>query len=495
MKKIFSLIVLFSSVFFANISLVWPKIANQIEIKYIAENWINIIIDLKGNWGSTKNAYVKEIQPLKQEDRVIGYYCDVQPQGFIVLSTHKTLNPIKAYSTTGRLNPLTDKGLIDVINIGLERNLKVIGQKFKSIESVQATEIENNLGVNYQKLWQSLISGVQITQLNYQGGDTLLTSNWQQRNPYNKFCPGDEDENCDHCPVGCVALAAAQIMRYWNWPPYGVGEPYNDSYDWVNMLDELTRSSDEVYQDAIAELCYEIGHAVDIDYKCDGSGVNTKEMEDVYEDVFRFASGCQKKERDDYNNAVDWFVRIKTQLNFNRPLQYKVKTYKGGHSIVIDGWQEITIDGIYTRQYHVNYGWADKSQDWPEWTGITNSNIWFTLDELPGSDIDDEYVLENIYPDCALGAMIAGTYNLESIHYRYFDMDATGGNAVFVAGHRLQFLPGIKVTANIGTGIKFEGNTKNSKTTHLFTKADMTKGIKIFNGGIHLHARGGMILY
>lgn len=48
----------------------------------------------------------------------------------------------------------------------------------------------------------------------------LVTSKWDQMEPYSDKCPllGE-----DRCVVGCVATAMAQVMRYWKHPTKGTG--------------------------------------------------------------------------------------------------------------------------------------------------------------------------------------------------------------------------------------------------------------------------------
>ena len=40
--------------------------------------------------------------------------------------------------------------------------------------------------------------------------------NWTQDKPYNLYCPVKGGEKTI---AGCVAIAMAQVMRYWEWPP------------------------------------------------------------------------------------------------------------------------------------------------------------------------------------------------------------------------------------------------------------------------------------
>jgi len=200
------------------------------------------------------------------------------------------------------------------------------------------------------------------------------------------------------------------------------------------------------------------------------SSASTYDMEGVYEGHYRYSDWCLKRDRDDYPaDGIAWFNGMKDQFNWNRPVQYKIP----GHSIVADGWQE--IGSTPTRQYHLNWGHGD------------GKTTWYTLDAIPGSNIDEEYRLENILPAQFLGYSLSGTYSRDaSFPYRYFNIDATG-SATFEAGQNLQFLPRITVT---GGNIRFVGTS--SYNTRLFTRGDTSGGVRIYNGGIRLYQNGGI---
>lgn len=211
----------------------------------VAKNWITLIIEKKGDWGGSETAEVVEIQEFKRDGRVIGYFCHVEPQGFIVISLHKELAPVKAYSATCDMDPLLDEGLVDVIKGGMERIIKAVETQIGPVESVRTEDLENILEINYRDAWKELEVDVETfkddpesggEEMNYQGGEVLLSSDWHQSPPYNDDClwAGCSNSN-GRMIVGCVATAGAQIMRYWYWPPYGSGSPYNDYYDWPNM--------------------------------------------------------------------------------------------------------------------------------------------------------------------------------------------------------------------------------------------------------------------
>lgn len=467
---------------------VQDEIVTMDEALTVANNWITLIIQNKGSWGGSDTAEVEEIQEFKRGERVIGYFCSVSPKGFIVISLRKELAPVKAYSAVSNLDPELEQGMADLIKGKMERILERIEEQLGPIRSARAEDMEDILEINYRSAWDELERGGKIyeqgpksgqPEVNYQEGDFLVAASWHQQDPYNWWCPGKVGtEACDHCVVGCVATAGAQIMRYWNWPPYGVGT-YDDDYDWPNMPDSLTTSSPLVQIDAVAELCHEVGEAAGMDYGCNSSGAclagcSGKDLLDALEDHFRYSGAAEDRDRDDYNNAVDWFNLIKAQLNLNRPLPYGVED----HAIVCDGWQEIGSTPI--RQYHMNYGWDD------------SYNAWYTLDGLHLGGEHEEEMIIKVYPAPALGSWLSGGYSPPSFPYRYFDRDATGHDATFDAGHYLQFLPGITVKCTSPAGGKIQFRGWSTANTYLFAGGDASTGIRIHSGHIYLYQNGSI---
>ncbi|MHC4475123.1 MAG: C10 family peptidase [Planctomycetota bacterium] len=478
----------------------------------IAKNWVSLIIHHKGSWGDYEVATVKDIQEFKRGQRTLGYFCRVQPKGYIIISLRKELAPVKAYSATSNLDPEHEEGMADLIKDCMERIIKKIEKEVGPIDSPRTEDIGNILEINYRNAWRELEGDAmsfqqkldsEIEPMNYQGGDPpLLSSDWHQGDPYNRDCPtptevGDPDCTAlAKCKVGCVATAGAQIMRYWNWPPYGQGQlpgvrpgevvHYEDSYDWPNMPDSADAGSSPAEKNAVAELCYEVGIAVNMDYcgwpggdGC-GSGANTYDMEYVFENQYRYYQdpGSKVRNRPDYT-PIAWFERMKTQFNLNQPVQYRIS----GHSIVGDGWQE--TGSVPLREYHMNYGW----------TG-TGDDIWYTLDSL--GDPNEEYMLENIFPSTSVGSLLAADYPLNVIFpYRYFNLDAIGTAAVttFSPGQNLQFLPGITVTCVNTSGGYIRFYSSDPFNTRLYTRGDTSRGVRIdSNGGIRLYQNGSIKL-
>jgi hypothetical protein len=456
---------------------------NKDQALQVAKNWVSYIVHRKGSWGGAIDASVLEVLEFQRNNRTIGYFCPVQPQGYVVISLLRELVPVKAYSTSGDLDPTSEEGMADLLKTTMMNLLDQTIAKVGPLDTANQQDLQNFLGITCHRSWEEIEQGVDM---NYAEGDTLVDSFWHQGDPYYDWCPAPPPgSECTepHCVVGCVATAGAQIMRYWCWPPYGVPAGWNDSYDWVNMPLGATPSSPQVQIDAVAELSSEVGIAVGMSY-CSGTGehacessATTAYMVGVYSGYFRYHSGCGYLVRPDWDQAT-WFQFIKDQLNLNRPIQYRVV----GHSIVCDGWREIGSAPL--RQYHMNYGWAN------------NATTWYSLDSLHLGNPAEEYMVLNIVPVTHLGASLAGTYPLDRVFpYRYFDLDASGTVATFEAGQYLQSLPGIKISCATGSGNNVRILSSSSQNTRLFTRGNTAIGAKLTGGGIKLSPNGGLKLY
>jgi len=470
---------------------VQDEIVTMDEALTVANNWISLMIHNEGDWGGFEAAEVAEIYEFKRGDRILGYFCRVEPTGFIVVSLRKELAPVKAYSTRVCVDADSDEEFTEVIKIRMEGILDAIEQEIGPVQLARSEDVERVLETNHRPTWDELGGDTRTfkvvlesgeAKMDYQEGEELISSVWHQNEPYNRWCPQLVGaEACDHAKVGCVATAAAQIMRYWAWPPYGVGSPYNDRYDWPNMPDSLTVYSPLAQIYAVAELCYEVGKAAGTDYGCSGSDawLGAKpgtDMRDAYEDKFRYNENTDFEQRWHYSSTEEWFNIIKNNINATQPLQYGLLDVSVGggfaaHSMVADGWMVVGS----TRFVHMNYGYGYTCT----WEDITN---------LPGA----EGMIRKIRPAPSLGSWLSGVYSPPSFPYRYFNRDATGHDATFDAGHYLQFLPGVTVKCTSPDGGKIQFRGWSTDNTYLFARGDTSTGIRIHSGHIYLYQNGSI---
>lgn len=211
----------------------------------------------------------------------------------------------------------------------------------------------------------------------------LLNTRWGQNSPYSSKLPNRA------FPTGCVATAAAQVMKYYNYPTQGIGQKSftrkvegttytfeadfeNTTYDWANMLDDYSTTTYTTAQaDAVGTLMYHVGVANDLYYgysSTDGfypdcSGLQT---------YFGYNPNAQYVKRDDLE-GYGWDQIIHNELLAHHPVFYTATADVGGHAFVIDGFEPNSAT------FHINWGWNGGSNGYFSLTGdgyLGTSESW-----------------------------------------------------------------------------------------------------------------------
>lgn len=126
----------------------------------------------------------------------------------------------------------------------------------------------------------------------------LVTSRWNQGDPYNLLCPryyNADGTQGDRSATGCVATALAQVMYFYKWPDAVVKSiprysfdsnghqismpsiPKGTEIDWANMTDIYDGQSTDVQKNAVAELMVYVGTGVKMGYGPSWERVSTAE--------------------------------------------------------------------------------------------------------------------------------------------------------------------------------------------------------------------------
>lgn len=179
---------------------------------------------------------------------------------------------------------------------------------------------------------------------------------WGQETPFNSYIP-------HHYPVGCVATAMMQVMRYYQYPEQGIGqkslewqgETYtadfgNTTYRW-DLMPEVTlrqQLSDEQIE-ACSTLGYHCSVALGTEWESGGSSAFHRQIVPVLIDNFDYNPLTTCLNREAYT-FEQWMEILLDELNAGRPLIYRGHDGSIGHAFVIDGINE---EGLF----HVNWGW------------------------------------------------------------------------------------------------------------------------------------------
>ena len=388
---------------------------------FIAENWLIYInkIPFENKLGKYQ---IKNIETIEHYGFPLCTIYHLYPKGHIIIPLFKEAVPVKSFSLFSNFDS-TSKGyeamVLGVLRTSLEylfeykqgeikdidegiksncsfwRNFLQMDLRNSEIEEIETLYKEENStsekraegNIKYYILKNDL--GIKIKSVK---ALPLLKTKWGQRGPYCYFTP-------EHYLVGCVATAIAQIMRYYKWPSQGRGShsyqwngwtlsaDFSDPYDWDNMPYLTWEYDTQAEKDAVAELCYEVGVSVNMDYGITESSADTIYFSWRAPKYFKYMDIIEEVDRRDYSNVDKWFEVFKKERDLGRPVLASVKVPQGSHACVVDGYLITDPGGGDLNQVHINMGWKG------------SYDAYYSLDNIMGeSDQDIQYATINIIP-------------------------------------------------------------------------------------------------
>ena len=320
--------------------------AQQIKIEDAQKIAENFICSLKNGQASSRKKMM-QMHPRLQltytamdEDNALYYIFNNKEGGFVVTSGDKRAEEILAYSENGSFD-------IQTANPNLKFWLK-------GYEKRISETIKHNLPIKAKDEIDAPKKDVPI----------LIKTHWGQDLPYNKVIRATTSKSY---PTGCIATAMSQVMKYYEWPKNGTGShSYYDSecskrsysrnfdhpYNWEDMLNEYSNGAYSSTQaDAVAELMFDTGVSVNMEYGLTGSGTYTEQVPYAMVHHFGYDKGIAHAYRSYYSDE-EWEELIYTELADGRPVMYGGCTSEDeGHEFICDGYQ------ASTDKYHFNWGW------------------------------------------------------------------------------------------------------------------------------------------
>ena len=303
------------------------------------------------------------------------YFFNVADKGFVVVSGCTAARPVVGFS---------DEGVLDNTNFPPNMMAWMEGYAGMVIAAQnEGVEPSDDVAAEWKQYDQEGGLGFGATKANLK----LMTEKWGQGNTryptYNLYCPllGDR-----YCVAGCVPTAMAQVMHYWQFPKVGSGSKgYRDKYldengnvcqrslvsinfsqtfyDYANMPDKLTSTSDSVEIKASALLMFHAGVAIDANYGVSGTSASTPSAPNVMERYFKYKRG-------NYINRLsyvdtNWMSLIRSELDSHRPVIYRGSSPSGGgedasgHAFVCHGYRSDNPNF-----FSFNWGWNGSADGW-----------------------------------------------------------------------------------------------------------------------------------
>ena len=263
--------------------------------------------------------------------------------------------------------------------------------------SVAAKELDNLLGntitVDRKKVMKD-----------YAASTYLLSTEWNQRDPYNQYCPVDPGTK-QRSLTGCTNTAAAQIVYYWiksGYLDFSLSLDASDSYTEngitisaesrdVSEFDYLSFSETNKLlsnfkldnSKCIAALCFAAGVVQQASYGSESTSTAWSaslftrsgfrfNLRHIYT-VGRYIQDNHKGlTASGYNLMVSELLAgrpVGASLNYANGKKEGVER----HSVIVDGYNSAT------NEFHVNFGWGGKSDGWYSMDSLNDD---YGIDEL-----------------------------------------------------------------------------------------------------------------
>ena len=294
--------------------------------------------------------------------------------GFVIISADDAAHPIIGYSSEGYYNP----GIRPPEFVFWMQHYK------KQIAYIRLHNISATPDI--QNEWNAYKNNLPFKSSKSVAGSVapLVNTLWAQAPYFNANCPITVVDGKDSNDVaGCIATAMGQIMKYWAYPPHGLGaSSYNDSpygtlaanydtthYDWSAMPLDVIKSNAP-----IAALMYDCGVSVNMLYTLDNSGSFMIRgdapicSQTAFVNYFGYnPSSIQGLYMSGYSYN-DWVSLLENELNNKRPFLYAGSGDQGSHAWVCDGYNT-------NGDFHMNWGWTGNQDGYYSLTAMNPAGI------------------------------------------------------------------------------------------------------------------------
>ena len=331
------------------------------EAKQVALNYYSSFINQRGgNSINLKKTIVKQYKNITTRYTFVFDNLD-----YIIVSADNSTVPIFAYSIDNSYNENQIPASCEFW-MQSEYDELVYYVRTNSISNANTISQWNNIK---QKIFNQTRGAV----------SPLTKTKWGQTTTNDGECPGYNNNvngnsscNCGHCTAGCVAIAMAQIMKFWNHS--------GTSFDWCNMPDYLikydytlpypyTRPYYEAERNAIAALVSDCGIKANMDY-CSSSCASSSTIGDArqaLQNSYDYSSDMLHRYR---WLTISWKPKMRKSLDDGNPILYGGNSSDAGHAFVCDGYQN-------DNYFHFNWGWNGYSDG------------YFYIDDDDGSPVID----------------------------------------------------------------------------------------------------------
>jgi len=352
------------------------------------------------------------------------YVVYLRPAGFVIVPADDWLEPILAFVPRGLFDPAPRHPLGALVAADMKGRMASIRQ-VKQALPVAPLPAEYRAR---QEQWRALqadafsIPGMNpfLPSVSDERVPPLVQSAWDQESEggaydycYNYFTP-------NHYPCGCGPTAAAQLMRFHQYPVAGVGaqtfwvtvendpNPYQQltlkggdgaggPYNWSLMPLDPDGSTPQIQRQSIGALCHDVGAAVGARFGPMSTSSDFFTLGSTLKSIFYFSQAIASFNNYDSVSSAALYAMLNPNLDAGLPALLAINGDYGGHAVVCDGYGY----DHGTLYHHVNMGWGGY---------YAADNAWYALPLIDPTGMTFTVVvacLYNVYPSGS-GEIVSG---------------------------------------------------------------------------------------
>jgi hypothetical protein len=241
----------------------------------------------------------------------------------------------------------------------------------------------------YYRQWSMLLDDPNSIQA-ASAGTYLLTTSWNQSNPYNYYCPAASGGPDGRAYAGCGPVAMAQILRYHCWPAvvtmdhtytdyagactgtHSISDAGMGAYDWANMPTSITSFSAMAQIQAVGQLIYHCAVGMEADFEAGSTSTYNNFIAPAFQNYFNYT--CDEHVYKDSYTTADWYNKIVADIDAGKPIFYTMweADYTDGHAVVCDGYDT-------NNMIHLNLGWSGAGTAWYNVDSVSYSGYTWTI--------------------------------------------------------------------------------------------------------------------
>jgi len=443
----------------------WAKPVSVREAEKAVRGWLKADVQ---PLGAGLGQQIMSVETFSDDDGQASYYVVyLQPSGFVIVPGDDLVEPIICFAPMGRYDPSEDNPLGALVSRDVPGRIAAV-RAFQAAEGAATQKKDRNnketalqkASLKAQSKWSDLLSYAEmvgtmgVSSISDVRVAPLVQSTWDQTT-VNNVHPDDGGISCynyyippyaygDPCnyPIGCVAAAMAQLIRYHEYPP--------GYYVWSDMPLQPDSGITLTEQQAIGALCYHAAESINTTYgppETGGSSASPSDADQELQDTFYYSNSIYGW---NYNNPIGAGLNgmVNPNLDASYPVILSVDGPSGGHAIVCDGYGYDTS----TLYHHLNMGW---SGSYNAWYNLPFINAYYTFNTVDGC-------IYNVFTSGS-GEIISGRVtDLAGFGISGVSIEATGGGTHYATTND----EGIYALVNVPSNTSF--TVSASKPPHNF---------------------------